>query len=233
MNVPGVTVRGFRLRPRTDGGDFFPIVANGRCAGCLLEQLDAQPSAGASVPGISLERVAVAKDEKPFVIQQCRIAGGGGKGIQLLGGSPDLRSASACQRIILRENTVEGGAQSLVLAGLIQQVHVVGNRLLGATQTGLIIMHLADGSEDLLIANNTFLECDTGLMLWDTAVKGKNVQFRNNLILTGTLQPENLEGEDAPHDRFFSQPDENRFGGWRGAALLVFLALTGVCYDTS
>src|SRR5262249_55067847 len=42
---------------------------------------------------------------------------------------------------------------------------------------------------DVLVANNTFLHCHFAMRLWDDAVKGKNIQVCNNLIL-GDRQPD-------------------------------------------
>ncbi len=188
VNVPNVTIRGFRIRP--DQGEFFPVIITGQCPGLLLEHVDIQPSSKEALPGIIFEKVDLAQEDAPVVVQNCRIAGGGGQGIYVMGLQLTTNTPLPCKRIILRNNTIVGGTQGIALAGSLQQIHVVGNRVAGCGQCGIQLMHLSQDSKDLLIANNTLCENGRALRLWDTAVKGKNIQFRNNLILTGSLEPD-------------------------------------------
>src|SRR5262249_51560366 len=66
--------------------------------------------------------------------------------------------------------------------------------------------HLLD-SEHILVANNTVFECVPAFRLWERTVKGKNVEFRNNVFLEMEAadmlflrMAENLRDTDGPGD---------------------------------
>jgi hypothetical protein len=59
----------------------------------------------------------------------------------------------------------------------------VGNRFAGMSLVGVQVENLLRGAGNFLIANNTFSECHFAFRLWDTGVRGKDMRFRNNLIL--------------------------------------------------
>src|SRR5262249_42045301 len=71
------------------------------------------------------------------------------------------------------------------VGGAAQDVQVVGNRFRGMSQAALQFLLLSEDAESLLIANNTILESATALRVWAGTIRGKHVQFRNNLILGG------------------------------------------------
>jgi hypothetical protein len=81
MQVPGVTVRGFRLRADRPGT--FCIGIGGVSPGVLLDGLECRSSQENTI-GITIEGILVPKDEMPVVIQDCTIETSN-IGIQVLG----------------------------------------------------------------------------------------------------------------------------------------------------
>jgi hypothetical protein len=122
-------------------------------------------------------------NDAPLLVRRCTIKGGG-RGIHVLGYDPeDPKTPKACRRVLLRDNLIMGTTVGIQVGGLVQQVQVVGNRLVGCSAAGLVINNFTAEAQNVLIANNTMQECVTGLLLWDRKPQGSNVQVRNNLFL--------------------------------------------------
>src|ERR1022692_4117629 len=118
-----------------------------------------------------MERVELAEQDEPVVVQHCHIAGGGGIGMGIIGS--DSGRATPSRRIIVRENRMEGGTGGIFLTGELHQINIVGNRIAGSKNAGLELKDFIPASRYLLFANNTFLECDVALRLFDKPVAGQ------------------------------------------------------------
>jgi serine/threonine-protein kinase len=173
MNVPGVCVRGFALT--APAGKNGLIVVEGHAPGTLLEQLELQLDHNEESVGVSLEDLQLKKGEVPVVIRRCRFRGGYAA-IQAFGKQP-------VASILIRDNDFQASALGVAMSGSVRRVCVAGNTFHGLRASALQIEHLMSDSEDLLLANNTMLACGAALRLWDTGVRGKNVQVCNNLVL--------------------------------------------------
>jgi hypothetical protein len=131
----------------------------------------------------------------------------------------------SCRRIMVRDCTMMGCGYAFSIPGKAQQIQFVGNRIVGAIRAGLIVQTLDRETRDIRIANNTFVECDRALLLIDTAIKGKNLSWRNNLLLR-THQPDMVFMEpDALLEKIQGPGDGSRVGqawqfghNWREAA---------------
>jgi serine/threonine protein kinase len=181
FNVPDVSVRGFRFQG--DGENSFVVGVIGRSGGVLLEDLEVESDTGRQITGITLEHLEFPR-AKPVIVHACHFRSVT-RAIQVSGADAPLTPVP-CRHIVLRQNTVAACGGGIVVRGLVSHVHIVGNRFLGATISGIQLATLLEGSRDLLIANNTFLECARPLSVFQDAgkrLKGKNVQIRNNLIL--------------------------------------------------
>ncbi len=172
---------GFRFESTSDVPHFIQVV--GRCAGLKLQGLEFQcrgrrpPSGGVTVEGTALE-----DSDEPIVIANCRVHGGY-EGIRVMGMRLDYKTPWRCRRVIIRDNLLVETERAVIVYGSAQQVHVVGNRIAKAGWVGVQIENLLSGAEDLLVANNTFIDCGSAFRVWNDDVSGKNVQVRGNLVL--------------------------------------------------
>jgi hypothetical protein len=179
-NVPRVTVRGFRIQG--DSGVAAALLVHGPSPGVLLEDLEILPPPGGIFRGMTLEGVNLSAKDPPLVVQHCRFHPGATVGIRI-SGFANYQTPLLCKGIVIRDNDLEGCRWGIWAGGSLQRLHLVGNRIWDAGKNGIHLENLLAGTQDVLIANNTFLHCDFALQLWDDAVKGKNIQVRNNLVL--------------------------------------------------
>ncbi len=87
---------------------------------------------------------------------------------------------------MVRNNHIQGARYGLLITGLAQHLQVVGNRISGSESSGVALMNLIPGTQDILIANNTLFENHRALTLFDDEAKElprQNIQVRNNLIV--------------------------------------------------
>jgi serine/threonine protein kinase len=185
QGVPDVTIRGFRLRSAVKGLSYL-LVAVGRSPGTIVEHLDLEGGATtAALFGIDLEKLDLADKESPVVVQDCvfrRIT----VGVRISGLKDDYRTADPCGRIAIRNNQFARCVHAVGLRGACRQLHIVGNRIWNTGSTAIQLDNLVERAEDILIANNTLLECFEALRLWDDQKKtyrGKHISIRNNLVL--------------------------------------------------
>jgi serine/threonine protein kinase len=214
LAVPGVTLRGFRLRAGATQQTLVDV--RGNCSGLELDGLDMSPGAGTDYDGVLLAGVAIPEHARPVIVQRCRLRRPH-IGVQLLAVAADFSTPTPCSRIIVRDNLiVSSGGYGISLRGLTRQVHVVGNRITGGTNYSAIQMDaVLEGSEDVLIANNTIFECTPAFRVWDDAVRGKNIQVRNNLVL-GAAGPDMDFLERRGNDFQYAAPSEGSLitKGW-------------------
>jgi hypothetical protein len=175
QDVPGVTLRGFKVR-RLKAVRSNALLVSGRSPGCLLEDLEFLTGQGSGVVAVSLEQLSAAEGRAPVTVRRCRFHRDS-VGVQVSG------TASACAGVAIRDNVFEGGGADVVVRGHVERVAVVGNRHLGASAAGVSLYLLAEKSCDLLVANNTYVECYHAIRLSDGAVHGRQVRVCNNLVL--------------------------------------------------
>ena len=82
----------------------------------------------------------------------------------------------------------------------------MGNHFQGTILNAISLSRLDDHSRNLLVANNTTLDCRTALVVFNTKIKGTNIQVRNNLVLALPLRLPEVE-------RLGGSLDEVRPGG--------------------
>jgi hypothetical protein len=86
-------------------------------------------------------------------------------------------------RVQVRDNLIADCGWGFILRGAGRRVQVVGNRITGCKRFAIQLEQLLPGTEDVLVENNTLYENNVGVRLWDSAVRGKGVRVRNNLLL--------------------------------------------------
>jgi hypothetical protein len=130
--------------------------------------------------------------DSPVIVQNCVLAAGNEQGFRISGIQNDFKSGRLCQRVLIRNNQIESARYGIVVAGLAQQVHIVGNRVSGSNASAIAFNNLLPETRDILVANNTLFENHHALALLDDAAKkltGQSIQVCNNLVLD-TAEPD-------------------------------------------
>ena len=182
--VRDVTVRGFRFV----GGAAKTTMIHVRdfAPGVRLEDLHLEPGVDPDYDGILLQGLRHQEADAPLIVQDCTFRGGK-LAVVVAGVLTDHRIPQPCSRLVLRNNRFrQCGINGIKVIGHVEALQIVGNRFQGGVEMGAIqLEHLADKARNILIANNTFLDCLHAFRLWDSAVKGQDIEFRNNLLLGG------------------------------------------------
>jgi len=184
QGVPGVTLRGFRLRS-TAKEHAFLIGIVGHAAGTVLEQLELEGGKTTVLYGVEVEQLGLADGDAPLIVQDC-VFRNLGVGIRLSGVKNDGRAPDPIRRVMIRNNRFARCHQPVGLRGSVRDVFIVGNLMWNASGTGIQVENVLAGTDHLLIANNTLLECLQSIRLLDDKEKkawGDDVRIRNNLIL--------------------------------------------------
>jgi serine/threonine protein kinase len=175
-NVPGVKLRGFQIR--SEGQYSLLVLIRGRSSSAVLEDLRCQPALVDNSGAIGIDG-DIPPGPSPVRVQNCEVLGGG-TGIYI------GATSGTAEQIIVRSNLFSDGVVGVHLTGNLRRVQLVGNRFVTTSQDALHLEMLGTDTEQVLIANNTFDECGFTLRLGDRKVKGKDVEWRNNLVLGAT-----------------------------------------------
>lgn len=178
IDVPGVTIRGFKIRSR---GPNASVAVAGKSSGTVFQQLQIDSNFGVVLLGV------VGRDEDPpVIVQDCNFQIRGDQGIRISGLADDFKSPRLCRRVLVRGNLVQGARYGVVIHGQAQQVQVVGNRITGADSSGIGLIDLLPGTQEILIANNTLWENHRGFTLFDDPTKQlprEGIAVKNNLVV--------------------------------------------------
>jgi hypothetical protein len=179
--VSGFVLSGFKIR--AESPQLTLIQVKGRAGGVRLEGLDTGPGSHSDYEGVVLDGV-VADADAPVVVQDC-VFRRAVMAVTVRGSMPDNSAPVPCAYAVVRNNRVQLPVGiGLKVTGEVHHVQVVGNLVWGPARfAGIQLEHLMDGTEDVLVANNTVFDATPALRLWDGAVRGKNVVLRNNLFL--------------------------------------------------
>jgi hypothetical protein len=159
-SVPGVVVRGLRLR--VSGLAHRPLVlVKGQSSGVVLEGLDLE--ADQRMTGIALVNLRIPEDRPPVVVRRCALAGNWDGIIITTAGNPKLERS---QRIVLRENRVRGAQRGILLDGPAEQIHIVGNLVWECGLGGIQLQDVWEDSRSILVANNTVTQSGACLRFW-------------------------------------------------------------------
>jgi serine/threonine protein kinase len=150
LNVPHVTVRGFRIR--IDRQPTFGVGVGGRCPGLTLDGLELRGTATRTV-GITVEG-ATGTPEEPIVIRNCTAAGCH-VGIQVHGYEMTSNKAMPSRAVLIQNNRVSEANWGFWIAGRLNEVQVTGNRVWNCGTAGIRLANFFDDSGNILIANNT------------------------------------------------------------------------------
>jgi serine/threonine protein kinase len=177
--VAGVTLRGFRLRRHNPG--CFIHVKN--TPGLVLDRLVLEGGTQGRNNGVEITEANLAAKDPPIVIRGCVwrklfIAVG------LLGvGDESYATPRPCNRITIRDNRFMDCGWSIMVKGRVQHIQIVSNCVVGSSLAALQLENLLEGTEDVLVANNTVFDSVLAFRLWDEKVRGQAVRLSNNLFL--------------------------------------------------
>jgi hypothetical protein len=179
------TLRGFRFSC-PPGKDRVHVFIKGACPGVVLDQLDM--TATEKETCIVLLDAPRSDKDAPIVVQNCTLRNTE-IGVDIRGREAnDWDDPRPTGNVVVRSNTVLGCGAGVVLSGAVNNIHVVGNRIVGATGGAIDLCDLLPGSADILVANNSSLQCDAAVRIWDDHTKGegflkcKNIRVQNNLV---------------------------------------------------
>jgi hypothetical protein len=183
-DVPGFSLRGFHFERVQDQNQHCQVYIAGRSPGVVLDRLDMEPECDC----VNLYGVPLSGKDAPIVIQNCTLRGGR-NAVKIEGRARDnFDRPLPCDHVVIRTNTVTGCDVAVGLIGAIHKVHLVGNRIVDSRYPAIELVDLLPGSAEILVANNTMLQCDAGVSIWDDHSKGKDfrqcksIRVQNNLV---------------------------------------------------
>jgi hypothetical protein len=176
IGVPRVTVRGFRLRTRKSQRITL-IFIGGPCTGLRLESLDLSSDGEPTNNGIELRSSEAVSEQEPIVIQGCTF--------RRLGLAASLTGVGrdTVTNVAVRDSLFADCYIGVKIIERAIRTQIVGNRFSGILLVGVHFELLSPDCENLLVANNSFVQCVAAFRVWDSSIKGKGVRLRNNLLL--------------------------------------------------
>jgi Protein kinase domain/Right handed beta helix region len=171
VNVRKLTVRGFRVDAAGNKRTFVDLIMISNASGLLLEdvEVDAGPAHGNC---IAVVNSPLSKADAPMVIQNCSFHGSGAVGIFVHGRVNNrFDTPQQCSNVVIRNSSFVDCGEGAVFLGLLQRILAVGNRFRACHEAALDLRDLLQGTEDILIANNTLIANDKTLTVWDDAKK--------------------------------------------------------------
>src|SRR5262249_58941474 len=102
--------------------------------------------------------------------------------IVVLGMDLGTKRPDPCHRIDIRDNEISNAACGIVLAGLVTDVRIAGNRVYNS-QPGIHFLDLLEGSKNIFVANNSVKNSYRCLFVEQPASGLKGIELRNNLFL--------------------------------------------------
>jgi hypothetical protein len=85
--------------------------------------------------------------------------------------------------MMVLENTVTNCPLGIGVNGAARGVLVAGNRVSGSALGGLQLALLIGEAGDILVANNSVVDCRAAFRLWDGEVRGERIEIAGNLFL--------------------------------------------------
>ncbi len=179
--VPRVTIRGLRIHPEKA---LAGIEIAGACPGVILEDLEIVSGTvnETSAVGITMKHLELKPEDAPAIVQDCTILRCK-DGIQVAGVETGTDRASPSNRVVLVRNHLDKVERGIVLAGRLNEIHVLANRLSGCKRGGICLSNLLEGSSSILVANNSIGSPHDCIQIQGPIALARNVAIRNNYLL--------------------------------------------------
>jgi hypothetical protein len=188
-NVPHVRIKGFRFRSRPIQHYLRFIMLSGHCPGVVLTGLNMKVNAP-TARAILLQGVRISPDEDPLWVRNCTIRAVGETlcdGITVMGPGDGDDSTDPSGGIAIRENRIEMAVRGILVQGNVARTHVTGNLLSKCKQSALQVQDLEPGCRQILIANNTASDNQSGFRVWNSPPFKEHqpgqVELSNNLLV--------------------------------------------------
>jgi nitrous oxidase accessory protein NosD len=179
-NVPHVTVRGLHFHAKTAGT--ICVGVGGLCPGTLLVDLTCSSNQGANTVGLLLDAINPTPGEEPMRVLHCTFTRLN-NGIELIGLNFATKAVTPSRRVWIRENRFEECISGIWGQGQINDIQIVGNQILNFSEAGIRLASIADGSNRILIANNTVKGVRHCIDITEPAVRVEEVEIRNNITI--------------------------------------------------
>jgi serine/threonine protein kinase len=182
-NVPGVTVRGFRMSERNIEAN--PLVrVRGHAAGTVLEDLHLL--AGDRTHGILLTDLVIGDADPPALVRRCKVRGTY-DGITV---QTDARGGKGTSSgVVVYENEVCRAQRGIFIDGDVARVFVAANRVWDCNLAGVQLEDVGPLTREVLIANNSVFRCGSCLRIWNNSkeprLAARQVRICNNLFFGG------------------------------------------------
>jgi hypothetical protein len=183
----------------------------------VLERLRIDLNREASHFGVTVEALPLGESDAPVTVRDCHIRNIGRVGLRV-SGYDDYTTPSPSRGVRFLNNRIEGCKGGIMLVGQVERVLVAGNLIWDCQLVGIQLENIMKGSRDLLVFNNTILQCGHAIRLWDGRVPSANVEIRNNLLLQ-SVEPDVVFIDSGGNE-------ENPKGPGDIAALLKFWKLS-------
>ena len=168
-NVPSVQIVGFRFK-RTGGSVIATFIkATGKCPGLVLWNLDML--ATDLIYAVMLDHVKVEIQQDPVQVRNCVVRGAKPKtpceAVTWMGPQQMSEPPTIARGALILDNRFEDIHHGVVVRGAVADVFVAGNVCVRCDQTGLQLQDIMPGSGNILVANNSAIDCGSGLRIWD------------------------------------------------------------------
>jgi hypothetical protein len=154
----------------------------------VLERLHMTTTTDDSQRCIMMRDVVIAPKDAPVIVQNCVLQNG--RHACCLEGRDreNIQLPADTGHVVIRNNDMVGCSSAVVLTGAVHRVHIVGNRIRNSKWTAIDFEDFRPGVDDILVANNTMLQNNMALRIWEGDSKGqacfkcRNIRFQNNLV---------------------------------------------------
>ncbi len=202
-NIAHVQLRGFRVR--MEKPNTFGVIVKGPSPDVLLEALECVyegAALGENAVGIHFEDVPLTQEDKPIIVQACKVKNVP-IGISVQGRQEPIQP-ELCRGVIIRDSEVSDTDVGVLLAGLVSDVHITGNRIWNCRAGCVYFQDPLKGSTGILVANNSLKNLHRCLVVQQPADGLQGIEVRNNLFLA----------ERGP-DLAFKGMNQRVLAGWR------------------
>jgi serine/threonine protein kinase len=178
QNVKNVTLRSLNFD--LDRPGVYGIVASQATDGLRIEDCRFTSRSPGASPAVSLESVSVTVE--PVFVHNCDF-----NGVPLclqVSGLDNNNQPVSCGGVLITGCRFSRSSQAINISGQAHDVTIAENQFHNVAGNGVQFMHLAGDLENILVANNTFLECRAPIRIWENGFKPASISIVANLSLT-------------------------------------------------
>ncbi len=178
QNVKNVTLRSLNFD--LDRPGVYGIVASQATDGLRIEDCRFTSRSPGASPAVSLESVSVTVE--PVFVHNCDF-----NGVPLclqVSGLDNNNQPVSCGGVLITGCRFSRSSQAINISGQVHDIIIAENQFHNVAGNGVQFMHLAGDLENIIVANNTFLECRAPIRIWENGFKPASISIVANLSLT-------------------------------------------------